>query len=546
MPDDKTAAANGARRGELISAAVFILAVMAAIFLRFYLIGIKPFHHDESVNSYFLLDLWRSAHYAYNPENYHGPTLYYFALVGVRLLGMNDLALRFSPAVWGVLTVLALWPLRRWLGQVGTPVAAWLIALSPGLVYFSRDFIHESSFGFFSLGIFVGAWRYAETKKFAWMLLLAICAGLLFATKETAIITVVVLLLAAVCAAVWDIGRRLVVRTSSLDLIAIMREIWRDTRAMLPSLDHCGAALIIFLFLNLVFYSSFFTHWKGVAEAVKSVLMWTGRGVSKQEHYHVFTYYLGILIKLELPLLISAMVGTVVTLWRGTRFGLFIFAWAAGITIGYSLIPYKTPWLMVSLLIPLALLGGYAAEVIFAQPTALSSRLLWLAIVAVMIVPCGVVAWQQNFQHYADNENTFGYFRKLGQQYQLTPWTDTQYGYVYAQTDVGTLALAQAIRDAAARKPEGKETGIYISSPDYWPLPWYLRDYPRAVFAGSMPLELTQPIVIAAPHQQAQIEAMLGGQVHSETFKLRPGVDLVLCVKQKAEGGRRKAEGRRQ
>ncbi len=532
MLDDKTAAVNGARRSEMISAAAFMLAVLTAIFLRFYLIGIKPFHHDESVNSYFLLDLWRSGHYAYNPENYHGPTLYYFALVAVKILGMNDLALRCAPAVWGVLTVLALWPLRRWLGRVGTPVTAWLLALSPGLVYFSRDFIHESSFGFFSLGMVVGAWRYAETKRFSWLLLLAVCTGLFFATKETAIITVVVLLLAAVCAAVWDIGRRLVVKTASLDLIAVIREIWHDTRPILPTLDHCGAALIIFLFLNLVFYSSFFTNWKGVIDAMKSVLMWTGRGVSRQEHYHVFTYYLGILIKLELPLLIGAMAGTVVTLWRGTRFGLFVFAWAAGISIGYSLIPYKTPWLMVSLLIPLAVLGGYAAEVIFAQQSAPGLRVIWLAIVAVMMVPCGVLAWQQNFQHYADNDNAFGYFRKLGQHYKLTPWTDTQYGYVYAQTDASLLALARAIREAADRRPEGKETGIYIASPDYWPLPWYLRDYTSAAFAGTLPLELTQPIVIAAPQQQVKIEGMLGGPVQSETFTLRPGVDLVLYVRQ--------------
>lgn len=532
MPDDKTAATNGARRGELLSAAAFLLAVAAAILLRFYWIGIKPFHHDESVNSYFLLDLWRNGNYKYNPENYHGPTLYYFALAAVKAFGLNDFALRLTPAVWGVLTVLILWPVRRALGLVGTPVAAMMIALSPGLVYFSRDFIHESSFGFFSLALAVCAWRYAETKKFTWLALGAAAAGLLFATKETAIITAVVLALAALCAAVWETGRRMVTSDSDFQPGARFGELWRDTRAMLPSLDYVCAALIIFLFINVIFYSSFFTNWRGVPDAVKSVLMWTGRGVSHQEHYHNPTYYLGILVKLELPLLSGAVIGSVAALWRGNRFGLFVFAWAAGISIGYSIIPYKTPWLMVSMLIPLALLCGVAAEVIFANLRPLTLRLVWLAMIVAALVPCARMAWQQNIHHSADNNNALGYFRALGVRRQWRPWTDTQYGYVYAQTDLSTLALEQAIREAADKMPFGKKTNVYVASPDYWPLPWYLRDYENVIYAGTLPLELTAPIVVAAPNQREQIEGMLGGPFKSSVYTLRPGVDLWLYVRE--------------
>src|SRR2546422_8787922 len=185
-----------------VCAIAFILAVIVAVWLRFDQIGLKPFHHDEGLNSHFLLNLAKpGGSYQYKPENYHGPTLYYFALLALRVFGASDLALRFTPALFGVLTVLMVWLLRERLGSIGTPVAAFLMALSPGLVYFSRDFIHEMSFGCFSLGVVVGAWRYAESKNFIWLALMATSAGLLFATKETAIITVVVLIIAALCAA---------------------------------------------------------------------------------------------------------------------------------------------------------------------------------------------------------------------------------------------------------------------------------------------------------------------------------------------------------
>src|SRR5215831_2240881 len=207
--NNKAAERIGGGYEKPVCAMAFILAVIVAVWLRFDQIGLKPFHHDEGVMSHFLLNLANSGEYKYNPENYHGPTLYYFALVALRVFGDNDFALRFTPALFGVLTVLMVWLLRGHLGPVGTPVAAFLMALSPGLVYFSRDFIHEMSFGCFSLGVVVGAWRYAESKNFSWLALMATSAGLLFATKETAIITAGVMIISALCATVWDGARKL-------------------------------------------------------------------------------------------------------------------------------------------------------------------------------------------------------------------------------------------------------------------------------------------------------------------------------------------------
>ena len=47
-------------------------------------------------------------------------------------------------------------------------------------------------------------------------------------------------------------------------------------------------------------------------------------------------------------------------------------------------------------------------------------------------------------------------------------------------------SVARASRATAARAGTGLDTGVVIVSPDYWPLPWYLRDYPRAGFFGTI------------------------------------------------------------
>lgn len=513
----------------------FILAALVAAWLRFDQIGVKPFHHDEGVNSHFLLNLSApGGGYKYNPENYHGPTLYYIALPVLRVLGATDLALRFTPALFGVLTVIMVWLLRKHLGPIGTPVAAFMMALSPGLVYFSRDFIHEMSFGCFSLGVVVGAWRFAESKNSAWLTLTAISAGLLFATKETAIITAVVLITAAVCAAFWEIMRRPGGRRE----IPVAHEVRRDCLAIAPSLDQALGAIIIFLFINVFFYSSFFTNLQGVSDAIKSVFLWTSR--SGSEHKKEFLYYIGILLKLELPMLIGSLLAGIFIVRRGTRFWLFVAAWTLGLALAYSIIAYKTPWLMISFMIPMALLSGHAAQRIYSAAPLSSIKMLCAGALVVVLILNFRMACTVNFDKYDDNSNDSGYVAGLRRNLDLIPKDDGLYGYVYAQTDREIFELIKTIKSETDKLPSGVDTPIYVAMPEYWPLPWYFRDYKNASFSGNLPAasglpEISQPIIIANVNQQSILNNMAGWRVLPQSFTLRPGVELVIYVRDNAE-----------
>jgi uncharacterized protein (TIGR03663 family) len=534
--NNKSVEKTGSGYEKTVCVIAFILAVSIGVWLRFGQIGVKPFHHDEGVNSHFLLSLAApNGGYKYNPENYHGPTLYYIALPALRVFGATDFALRFTPAMFGVLTVLMVWLLRKHLGPIGTPVAAFLMALSPGLIYFSRDFIHEMLFGCFSLGVVVGAWRYAESKNFRWLALMATSAGLLFATKETAIITAVVLIISAICAAFWEIMRR----SAGPREISVAGEFRRDFLDLAPSLDHALAAIMIFVFINIFFYSSFFTNWKGVPDAVKAVYLWTGR--SGSEHKKDFPYYIGILLKLELPLLIGSLVSGIFIARRGTRFWLFVAAWTLGLTLAYSIIGYKTPWLMISFLIPMALLSGHAAQRIYSAAPLLSMKLLLGTAFVVALIFNFRMAWTVNFEKYDDNSNGSGYITGLRRSLNLIPDNDGLYGYVYAQTDRNIFDLLQAIKTETDKLPSGRGAPIYVAMPEYWPLPWYLRDYKEASFSGILPAatngppEISQPIIIANVNQQSILNQMPGWRVLPQSFALRPGVELVIYVRNVAE-----------
>lgn len=516
--------------------AAFILAMLIAGWFRFSQIELRPFHHDEGVNSFFLLNLAHTGEYKYDPTNYHGPSLYYFAFVLLRIFGENDFALRLSPVLFGLLTVAMVWLLRRQLGTVGTPVAAFCMALSPCLVFYSRYFIHEMSFGCFSLGIVVGLWRYAQDKKFQWLAIAASSLGLLLTTKETAVITLAVFLVGIVCAAILDATKSLI-QQRRFSPAALVKELKNDTVSILPSLDHALAAAIITVFIFVFFYSSAFKHWQGVSDFFRAIAHWTQER-SSNDHVKIFWYYLGILFKVEFPLLIGSLLAGIFIIWRGNRFWLFTGAWVFGLALAYSRIPYKTPWLMLSFIVPMALVCGYMAEQLYRLLPFWILKFGWIIVVVFALVACGQLAWKVNFDKYDDNSNESGYFVEFGKKHELRPYIDGQYGYVYAHTDREFLALIEEIKREAESFPEKKQTGIYVASSQHWPLPWYLRDYPSTAYTGTWPgvagepLAIPQKIIVASAEQQSNLNGVSGWRLGSRTYKLRPGVELMLFVRE--------------
>ncbi|HEU4796524.1 MAG TPA: flippase activity-associated protein Agl23 [Pyrinomonadaceae bacterium] len=501
---------------------VLLILLIAAV-LRTYDLNLVPLHHDEGVNGNFLMRLVREGVYTYDPANYHGPTLYYFAAFFpwvVRVLfgksametyGLTTVAIRMVPVLFGLGTIGLVFLLRRWLGTIATLVAALLLAISPGSVYLSRYFIHEMQFVFFTLGIVVAALYFYEKRNASYLMLASASAALLFATKETAMISAGVLIIAFAITLIYPrlyrtmFGRRNPKRRIQPEqgrLAAFVDELGGWGMVSI----YAGMAVLIFASLWVAFYSSFFTHSKGVADSFKTFEIWTKTGTDA--HVHPWYTYPLWLIRQEGPVLVLGALGAFLVVIRPKNaFALFSALWAFGLIAAYTLIPYKTPWLVLNFIVPLALIAGYAFQAIYFD--------LRLAIV-LLLIPFAVSTYQTidlNFKNY-DND-------------------DTYYVYVYAHTTRGLLDLVKEI-DRIAREQSGGQTGITIVSPDYWPLPWYLRNYSRVGYFGRL-AQSAEPIIIANENQRLDMEANYGEvyrQVGSGkpdgSFELRPGVRLLL------------------
>jgi uncharacterized protein (TIGR03663 family) len=558
-------------------ASVSILFVAA--FLRLYDLNLVPLHHDEGVNGNFLVRLVREGVYHYDPANYHGPTLYYFAALFPRLLrlffgtdaqnnyGLTTTTIRLVPALFGLATVALLFTLRRNLGTIATLGAALLLAISPGAVYLSRYFIHETLFVFFTLGLVVAALKFYEQARLIYLILAAISAGLLFASKETAIISVGVLVIALVITPIY----------LSLMGASSASKRTKNKKRKVNATDENSAgtfaervggaktlgvwialALLVFIAVNVLFYSSFFTNYpKGVYDSLKTFQFWTKAG--KEAHKHPKVTYFWWLLLQESPLLVLGAIGAAVSVLKPAKsFALFCALWAFGLIAAYSLIAYKTPWLALNFVLPLALCSGFALESFYREfvRKGLSQRTRWLALAGILLIAIGPLP---------------GLARIFDQVVQTDPWpglltavTQTEvhgktfipgyqtidlnfinydndnryYVYVYAHTRRETLKLVDEINKLAERSHQGAAAGLTIVSPDYWPLPWYLRDYTRIGYYGRI-TPSNEPMILASSSQAAEVEATYGDrylQVQSGfntqgSFPLRPGVDLLLYAR---------------
>lgn len=446
------------------------------------------------MNGVFLARLFNQGAYQYDPSNYHGPTLYYFSLVTTSLFGLSGFAIRLTTALFGVGTIWLLLALRKHLGSTGSLAAATFLALSPGAVYLSRYFIHESLFLFFTLGLVVTALYFSETSRVAYLALAAGSAGLLFATKETAFISAAVLGLAFLFVRLYGGWRR------GDDL----------TRKARP--ERVGfyalASVAVFAIVFVLFYSSLFTHFQGVADAFRAFEFWARTGA--EQHVRPWYRYLEWLVIEETPLVVLGATGVAAAILKATifkavdRFALFAALWVMGIITAYSLVPYKTSWLTLNFIVPLAIIAGYGVNKIHERSAKLA--------VLVLILSASLSAWRMI---------SLNFFR----------YDDAAYAYVYAHTEREMLDLVKEIERQAAQQGTASETTVAVISPDYWPLPWYLRDYKRVGYYGRI-VATDDALVIGSAEQEPGLETSLAGRYELVShYSLRPGITLALYAR---------------
>lgn len=280
-------------------------------------------------------------------------------------------------------------------------------------------------------------------------------------------------------------------------------ERFRTVEAPLRTL---AAAGFVFLAIWVTLFSSLFTNPGGLADSLRSLAIWTQTSGATQVSPP--STYVAWMAQEELPILLLGLAASAWVAWEGrSRFAIFAAAWATGLLLAYSLIGYKTPWLILNWLVPYALVAGYALSRAWTagrRAVRVGARLVVVAAIGLSAVQ----AVQLSFVDYDREGNP----------------------YVYVHTLRDTLDLVSSLKADDQRLGTGGQLGVVIMSPDYWPLPWYLRDDHKAGFYGHI-VDVAAPVQIVNETQLASLPAAFSTHYREQArYTMRPGVKLVVFV----------------
>lgn len=511
------------RRPGLFIAILALLAVGALLF-RLPALDNRPMHGDEAVHADKFRDLWTKGVYLYDPNEYHGPTIYYAELPVVGLEGRktyNDVTLadyRLPIVLFGAAMLLLLIPLHDALGRHGAMLSALLLAISPAFVFYSRDYIQEILLAFFTLGMLACGWRYTRTLKPAWLIGTAVAAGLMIASKETAVLTFVACGMGLGLTAFWA---RLV-DGSTPD--------WRRFR----NLKWAGIATGVALLTACLFLTNFFRHPVAAVDYLRSYAPWFGRAHGTNIHHHPWNYYLRMLVWWKTGkdaawsegLIVGlTIVGAIASLLPRGREGVegnlpfarFLTFTTLILTAVYSITPYKTPWCVLSFLLGMILLAGIGAVAVLRR---LPGKALKVVVALGLLAAYGQLGWQSyrtSYVAYVDEANP----------------------YVYAQPvpDVVELAKQMQKLSHAYKDHDATLVKVFSKDPYIWPLPWYIRQFPNVGYWVGLKDDAPQsdvqaPIVLADPDYDEILTKKLGDtHLMNHIYGLRPGTFFEIWIR---------------
>lgn len=346
-----------------------ILILLVGFLFRILLINIKPPHFDEGVNGWFVDQIFLNGFFKYDPTNYHGPLHFYILAFFKLFLGRSLLMLRLSSILFGVGVVYLSTKIIKE-DKKAYHLSALLLALSPGMIFFSRYGIHEMGFLFFSL---LTIYSYINKKN---NLLVFGFLGMLL-MKETWIIFIFCLFLA----------------------VYFSKIIYPIKPKFLPTL----CAVILFI----LFYSGFFKNPQGVIDFFKTFTHWFQTGVRGNGHEKEFLYWLKLFYRYE-PFAVVGILGCIKYLFLKNSKLKFISVFGLAQFFIYSLIPYKTPWCAVQLLWPFYIM----AVVLFLDFFKNKSLLLKTAMITSFVILIGSTmsrAISLNYIHYTNEEEPYVY-----------------------------------------------------------------------------------------------------------------------------------------
>ena len=246
---------------------------------------------------------------------------------------------------------------------------------------------------------------------------------------------------------------------------------------------------------------------------------WFETGSSGHGHEKAWYYWLELITRYEWPVCAGLVLCGVTFLFRTLTLR-FLAIMGVGTFMAYSIIHYKTPWCIISIIWPLLFaFGGFVLLV----PR---SRLVVSSVIAsiLLLVSFGYAISLNYFRCTSFIEANWDRNRpfttNIRDFFNAEP-------YVYVQTYNDIYKLTTPLLELAHRDPRFYHLVGHIIRPSPYPLPWILGDFPQIGYYehDNNPAKLDADFLLVEESKIDQIEKQLHDSYFTEPLTIRPYQD---------------------
>jgi len=210
-----------------------------------------------------------------------------------------------------------------------------------------------------------------------------------------------------------------------------------------------------------VFFCGFFHNRKGLSDFFMALMPWLKTGVGGSGHEKPFFYWLQLMGRYEWAAILGlagALVGVFSRSWKMR----FFSALALSNWVIYSIIPYKTPWCIISIIWPFVVVAGLWTDALVIKYRTVNVPVYLFAASAVVVV--------------------IGHSVMTGYRLNFVNYSDPSEPYVYVQTKNDIRIIEDIFREKIQASPALQNMVLQINLNDTWPLPWLFSRFPNAQF----------------------------------------------------------------
>jgi len=250
-----------------------------------------------------------------------------------------------------------------------------------------------------------------------------------------------------------------------------------------------GLAAIIF------FYSGFFMNWPGVTGLWTTFEAWFKTGSQGAGHEKPFYYWLKLIAIYEHPVALGLLLSPLCLLFKRSALR-YLAIYGVGTLIAYSIVKYKTPWCIISIVWPLLFVFGAMVTLVPEH----ARRWSYFVAGAFLAVSLGLCV-------------RLNYFRCT---------TETE-DYVYVQTYNDIWKLTDPLLRLAKRDPTYYQLTGHLIRTSTYPLPWMLGDFTRVGYYehNNSPGTLDGDFLLVQEDRVAEVEAKLHETYYTEPMTIR-------------------------